>query len=179
MVNPMIRNSTDEDFEEIFNTINDAAIAYKGVIPPDRWHEPYMTREELKAQFEDGVRFSCYVDDNEIVGVMGIQDKGDVELIRHAYVKTKRRNSGIGTLLLRELINGSTKPILIGTWKAARWAIGFYEKHGFSLVAEEEKNRLLKKYWAIPDRQVETSVVLVDEKYKKMESLCGSSTPSF
>jgi N-acetylglutamate synthase-like GNAT family acetyltransferase len=163
----MIRKAADEDFEEIFNIINDAAIAYKGVIPPDRWHEPYMTKEELKAQISDAVRFSCYVDNNEIIGVMGIQDKTDVELIRHAYVRTKQRNKGIRTLLIRELIKDSTKPILVGTWKAANWAISFYEKHGFCLVDEEEKNRLLKKYWAIPDRQVETSVVLVDEKYKK------------
>lgn len=170
----MIRKATNRDFEEIFKIINDAAMAYKGVIPPDRWHEPYMTREELKAQIEDGVSFSCYVDGDEIVGVMGIQDKGEVALIRHAYVRTRRRNSGIGTLLLRELIEGSTKPILIGTWKAARWAISFYEKHGFYLVDEEEKNRLLKRYWAIPDRQVETSVVLVDEKYKKSEALSVS-----
>jgi len=162
----MIRKGTDEDFEEIFNIINDAAMAYKGVIPPDRWHEPYMTKEELQAQIEDGVRFSCYVDNNEIIGVMGIQDKADLELIRHAYVRTKQRNKGIGTLLLQELIKDAKKPILIGTWKAADWAIHFYEKHGFRLVAEEEKNRLLKKYWAIPDRQVETSVVLVDGKYK-------------
>jgi N-acetylglutamate synthase-like GNAT family acetyltransferase len=163
----MIRKCADEDFEEIFNIINDAAIAYKGVIPAARWHKQYMTKEELKAQISDGVRFSCYVDNNEIIGVMGIQDKTDVELIRHAYVRTKQRNKGIGTLLLRELIKDSTKPILIGTWKAATWAISFYEKHGFCLVDEEEKNRLLKKYWAIPDRQVETSVVLVDEKYNK------------
>ena len=163
----MIRKGTDEDFEEIFDIINDAAIAYKGVIPSDRWHEPYMSKEELKAQIEDGVRFSCYVDNNEIIGIMGIQDKTDVELIRHAYVRTKQRNKGIGSLLLRELIKDSTKPILIGTWKAADWAIRFYQKHGFCLVDEEEKNRLLKRYWAVPDRQAETSVVLVDEKHKK------------
>ncbi len=162
----MIRKGTDEDFEEIFAIINDAAIAYKGVIPPDRWHEPYMTKEELQVQIEEGVRFSCYVDNNELIGVMGIQDKADVELIRHAYVRTKRRNKGIGTLLLQELIKDAKKPILIGTWKAANWAIRFYEKHGFRLVEEEEKNRLLKTYWAIPDRQIETSVVLVDEKHK-------------
>ncbi|NEQ19960.1 MAG: GNAT family N-acetyltransferase [Microcoleus sp. SIO2G3] len=167
----MIRKGTDEDFEEIFNVINDAAIAYKGVIPPDRWHEPYMTKQELKAQIEDEVRFSCYVDNNEIVGVMGIQDKTDVDLIRHAYVRTKQRSKGIGTLLIRELIKDSTKPILVGTWKAATWAIGFYEKHGFCLVDEDEKNRLLKKYWTIPERQIETSVVLVDEKYKKLANL--------
>jgi N-acetylglutamate synthase-like GNAT family acetyltransferase len=165
----MIRKATDEDFEEIFNIINDAAIAYKGVIPPDRWHEPYMTKEELRAQIEDGVRFSCYIDNNEIIGVMGIQNKADVELIRHAYVRTKQRKKGVGSLLLQELIKDTKKPILIGTWRAAKWAIRFYEKHGFRLVEEEEKNRLLKKYWAIPDRQVETSVVLVDGKYKGSE----------
>ena len=162
----MIRKGTAEDFEEIFNIINDAALAYKGAIPPDRWHEPYMTKAELQAQIEEGVRFSCYVDNNEIIGVMGIQDKEDVALIRHAYVRTKQRNKGIGTILLQELIKDAKKPILIGTWQAADWAIRFYEKHGFRLVEEEEKNRLLKKYWAIPARQVETSVVLVDGKYK-------------
>ena len=165
----MIRECTDEDFEEIFNIINDAAMAYKGVIPPDRWHEPYMTKAELQTQIEDGVRFSCYVDNNEIIGVMGIQDKADVVLIRHAYVRTKRRNKGIGSILLQELIRDAEKPILIGTWKAAIWAISFYENHGFRLVAEEEKNRLLEKYWSIPDRQVETSVVLVDRRYYELE----------
>lgn len=167
----MIRKGTDKDFGEIYDIINDAAMAYKGVIPPDRWREPYMTKEELRAQIEDGVRFSCYVDNDEIIGVMGTQDRGDVELIRHAYVRTKRRNSGVGSLLLRELMRGSTKPILIGTWKAAAWAISFYEKHGFRLVAEEEKNRLLKKYWTIPDRQAEASVVLVDGMYKQTKEV--------
>ena len=167
----MIRKGTEKDFEEIYTIINDAAMAYKGVIPPDRWHEPYMTREELQAEIKDGVRFSCYVEDNEIIGVMGIQDKTDVELIRHAYVRTKQRKKGIGTFLLQELIKDAEKPILIGTWKAADWAIRFYEKHGFRLVEEEEKNRLLKKYWTIPDRQVETSVVLVDGKYKGSQDL--------
>jgi N-acetylglutamate synthase-like GNAT family acetyltransferase len=162
----MIRMTTDEDFEEIFNIINDAAIAYKGVIPPDRWHEPYMTRVELQSQIEGGVLFSCYVDDDEIVGVMGIQDKSDVALIRHAYVRTKQRKKGVGTLLLQELIKDIRKPVLIGTWKAADWAVRFYEKHGFRLVEDGEKDWLLKKYWAIPDRQVETSVVLADGKYK-------------
>ncbi|NEQ98212.1 MAG: GNAT family N-acetyltransferase [Cyanothece sp. SIO2G6] len=167
----MIRKGFDEDFETILDVINDAAIAYKGVIPPDRWHEPYMPEEELKLQIEAGVKFSCYVDNNEIIGVMGIQDKMDVALIRHAYVKTKQRNKGVGTRLLQELIKDSTKPILIGTWKAASWAIRFYEKNKFCLVGEEEKNRLLKKYWAIPDRQVETSVVLVDAKYQQIKDL--------
>jgi N-acetylglutamate synthase-like GNAT family acetyltransferase len=160
----MIRNAAENDFEEIYNIINDAAIAYKGIIPADRWHEPYMTKEELKKQIEDGVRFSCYLNENKIVGVMGIQDKKDVTLIRHAYVATKERKKGIGTLLLQKLIKDSEKPILIGTWKAAHWAISFYEKHGFSLVSEEEKDSLLRKYWDIPTRQIETSVVLADTK---------------
>jgi N-acetylglutamate synthase-like GNAT family acetyltransferase len=163
----MIRKCTAQDFEEIFKIINDAAVAYKGVIPPDRWHEPYMTKAELQAQIEEGVKFFCYVEDDEIIGVMGIQDKTEVQLIRHAYVRTSRRNKGIGSILLQELAKNSTKPILIGTWKAAAWAIRFYQKHGFCLVDEDEKNRLLRKYWAIPDRQVETSVVLADEKHQK------------
>ena len=162
----MIREATEKDFDEIYNVINDAAIAYKGIIPADRWHEPYMTKEELKTQIEEGVRFSCYVDDNKIIGVMGIQDKNDVDLIRHAYVITSQRKKGIGTLLIHELLKSSKKPILIGTWKAADWAINFYERHGFFVVPEDEKNILLRKYWNIPDRQVETSVVLVDTKYK-------------
>ena len=172
----MIRQVTNEDFDEIFHIINDAAMAYKGVIPPDRWHEPYMTKAELQTQMEEGVRFSCYVDNNEIIGVMGVQDKADVKLIRHAYVRTKQRNKGIGALLLKALIRDSTKPILIGTWKAANWAIRFYEKHGFSLVDEQEKNHLLKKYWTIPDPQVETSVVLVDDKYKSSNNFMRNST---
>ena len=163
----MIRNATDKDFDEIYNVINDAAIAYKGIIPADRWHEPYMTKEELKTQIEDGVRFSCYIDDNKIIGVMGIQDKKDVDLIRHAYVITRQRKKGIGTILIHELLKDSKKPILIGTWKAAHWAISFYERHGFFVVPEEEKNILLRKYWNIPDRQIETSVVLADAKYNK------------
>jgi N-acetylglutamate synthase-like GNAT family acetyltransferase len=160
----MIRKTRDEDFDQIFNIINDAAIAYKGVIPEDRWHEPYMTKEELKQQIQDGVDFLCYLEDNDtqILGVMGIQDKNEVNLIRHAYVRTVKRKKGIGTLLLQELKNHSKKPILIGTWKAASWAINFYKKNGFTLVSEEQKNILLKKYWNIPERQVETSVVLVD-----------------
>jgi N-acetylglutamate synthase-like GNAT family acetyltransferase len=159
----MIRKGTDEDFDEILKTINDAAIAYKGVIPDDLWHEPYMKKEELKAQIESEVRFVCYIERGEIIGVMGIQDKKDIKLIRHAYVRTEQRRKGIGALLLRELVKDVRKPVLIGTWRAAHWAIGFYAKHGFRLVDGEEKDRLLKKYWTIPDRQVETSVVLIDK----------------
>jgi len=163
----MIRTATKNDFNVIYQIINDAAIAYKGVIPEDRWHEPYMSKQELKLQIEEGVQFSCFVDeDNEIAGVMGIQNLADVDLIRHAYVRTKKRNRGVGSILINDLVTHSTKPILVGTWKAASWAISFYERHGFRLVSEEEKNYLLKKYWNIPNRQVETSIVLADSKYR-------------
>jgi N-acetylglutamate synthase-like GNAT family acetyltransferase len=161
----MVRSATPADFQRIYEIINDAAIAYKGIIPADRWHEPYMPQAELEEQIADGVRFNCYLEDDELVGVMGIQDKGEVNLIRHAYVSTKRRGGGIGSILLRELVESSAKPILIGTWKAADWAIRFYEKHGFTQVSEEDKNRLLKTFWNIPERQIETSVVLKDQRY--------------
>jgi N-acetylglutamate synthase-like GNAT family acetyltransferase len=158
----MIAPGNESDFDNIFAIINDAAIAYKGIIPEDRWHEPYMPASELRDQIADGVQFWCYWDDDEMIGVMGIQDKGEVTLIRHAYVKTTARNKGIGGKLLNHLINLATKPILIGTWADATWAIDFYKKHGFSLVTHEEKERLLRKYWNIPLRQIETSVVLAD-----------------
>jgi N-acetylglutamate synthase-like GNAT family acetyltransferase len=162
----MIRAATAADFDEIYQVINDAATAYKGVIPADRWHEPYMPAAELREQVAAGVAFSCYVENNVILGVMGLQDKKDVYLIRHAYVRTNERQKGIGTLLIKTLVKDIDKPILIGTWKAAVWAIRFYEKNGFTLLAEEEKNRLLRQYWSIPERQVATSVVLADSKYR-------------
>lgn len=161
----MIRKAVADDFAQIHEVINDAAIAYKGTIPSDRWHDPYMSKEELAAQIAEGVSFSCYVENGNVVGVMGIQDKAEVNLIRHAYVRTNQRQNGIGSRLLQDLVNTSGKPILIGTWKAAVWAIKFYEKHGFKLVSAEDKDVLLKKYWNIPQRQMETSVVLADEKY--------------
>jgi N-acetylglutamate synthase-like GNAT family acetyltransferase len=158
----MIRQCGTDDFETIHEIVNDAAVAYKGVIPKDRWHEPYMGREELQQEIDTGVRFWGYEENGDLIGVMGIQDVQDVTLIRHAYVRTTQRRKGIGGKLLSHLLTLSERPILIGTWAAATWAIRFYEKHGFRLVTEEEKNRLLKKYWVIPERQVETSVVLVE-----------------
>jgi N-acetylglutamate synthase-like GNAT family acetyltransferase len=156
----MILVSKTTDFKDIYDIINDAASAYKGIIPADRWREPYMPEEELRDQIEDGVQFWCYVENGKVIGVMGIQDKSDVTLIRHAYVRTTERNKGIGGKLLRHLSELTSKPILIGTWADATWAIDFYKKHGFKIVAADEKERLLKKYWKIPPRQVETSVVL-------------------
>lgn len=156
----MITPAKESDFEQIYQVINDAAVAYKGIIPADRWHDPYMSKNELIAQLEDGVKFWCYVDNGIILGVMGIQDKTDVSLIRHAYVRTTSRNKGIGSKLLAHLSALTSNPILIGTWANASWAIEFYLKHGFQLVSENEKEQLLRKYWSIPERQIETSVVL-------------------
>ena len=156
----------EQDFQTIHEIINDAAIAYKGIIPEDRWQEPYMPEEELKVQLNEGVQFWNYSENNEILGVMGIQNKNEVTLIRHAYVRTTSRGKGIGTKLLMHLIQMSETPVLIGTWTDANWAIGFYIKHSFRLVSEEEKNRLLKTYWSIPERQVETSVVLASADWK-------------
>lgn len=141
--------------------INDAAMAYKDVIPDDRWHEPYMPVEELKSEIEKGVEFWGYKSERGLIAVMGIQNVNDVTLIRHAYVETCERGKGIGTKLLNHLITQTERPILIGTWKAAVWAVRFYEKHGFMVVPEIEKNKLLKTYWTIPERQIETSVVLI------------------
>ena len=156
----MIRRCNESDLDTIFKIINDAAQVYKGVIPEDRWREPYMPLEELRNEIEDGVVFWVFERDGQLLGVMGIQDKDDVTLIRHAYVRTHAQKMGIGRKLLQHLENMANKPILIGTWAAASWAISFYEKNGYTLVSEEEKNRLLTKYWLIPERQVETSVVL-------------------
>jgi len=156
----MIIPATKKDFPVIFEIINDAASAYKGIIPEDRWHEPYMSETELQGQLDDGVLFWCYVEGDNILGVMGIQDKGDVTLIRHAYVRTAARNKGVGGKLLRHLRTLTPNPILIGTWADASWAIEFYKKHGFRLVSFQEKEELLRKYWSIPLRQIETSVVL-------------------
>ncbi len=161
----MIRRCDDRDFGTIWAIINDGAEAYRGVIPVDRWTEPYMSREELRHEIEEGVTFWGYEDAGELVGVMGIQDVQDVTLIRHAYVRTTNRNQGIGAKLLSHLRLLAKAPVLIGTWADAVWAIRFYEKHGFQQVSTEDKNRLLKKYWTVPERQIETSVVLSDGKF--------------
>jgi N-acetylglutamate synthase-like GNAT family acetyltransferase len=162
----VIRRCTDSDFHTIFEIINDAASAYKGVIPQDRWHEPYMSQAQLQFEIEDGVVFWGLEIEGKLAGIMGIQDRGDITLIRHAYVRSSLRNTGIGTRLLKHLEPMSDKPILMGTWAAADWAVAFYLKNGYRQVSAEEKNRLLQKYWSIPERQVETSVVLANERWK-------------
>lgn len=160
----MIHLCADADLPAILEIINDAAQAYRGTIPADRWQEPYMQEAELAHQIESGVGFWGYEENGNLSGVMGIQDVADVTLIRHAYVRTACRNRGIGTSLLTHLRTLTARPILIGTWATASWAIRFYEKHGFALISGEEKNRLLRKYWSIPERQVETSVVLAEAR---------------
>ncbi len=157
----MIRPCTTSDVPEIFTIVNDAARAYQGVIPPDRWHEPYMPLAELKEAIASGVKFCGCEDSGRLVGIMGMQPVKDVTLIRHAYVRTEMRDRGIGGKLLAHLLGQIEGRILVGTWKAADWAVKFYQKHGFELVTEAEKNRLLKICWNIPARQIETSVVLV------------------
>ncbi len=157
----MIRPCVGSDFDDIYRIINSAAIAYKGVIPADRWHEPYMSKQHIQEEIDAKVKFHGWVDmDGAIKGVMGIQDVRDVTLIRHAYVLPSFQHEGIGSALLDHLLRIAGHPVLVGTWKAATWAVAFYEAHGFRLVNDCTKNELLKTYWSIPDRQVETSVVL-------------------
>ena len=168
----VIRPCRQVDFETIHAIINDAAEAYRGVIPADCWKVPYMSREELRHEMAEGVAFWGYEDRSELLGVMGIQDVMDVTLIRHAYVRTAKRNQGIGGKLLAKLLSHTTRPTLVGTWAAAEWAIRFYQRHGFRLVTPEEKDRLLRKYWSIPARQIETSVVLAD-----VRGLASQPTP--
>jgi GNAT superfamily N-acetyltransferase len=170
----MIRRCDDRDAEVIWMIINDGAQAYEGVIPAVQWAEPYMSREEMQREIDDGVVFWGFEDGGELVGVMGIQKVEDVTLIRHAYVRSGWQKRGIGAQLLRHLRGLTKDPILIGTWADAVWAIRFYEKHGFRMVGFAEKERLLKKYWKISERQTETSVVLADLKWWEaaFDSVC-------
>jgi N-acetylglutamate synthase-like GNAT family acetyltransferase len=161
----LIRKSVDEDFAVMLAIINDAARAYRGVIPADRWHEPYMPEEELAKEIASGVVFWVAEQEGRVSALMGIQDKGDVALVRHAYVATTTQRSGVGTKLLRHVQGLTDKPILIGTWSAASWAVEFYRRNGFTVLPTAEKERLLRTYWSIPARQVETSVVLADGRW--------------
>ena len=157
----MIRKLLSSDFESLLNVINDAAKAYNGIIPQDRWKEPYMSAEELRGEIASGVQFYGWFKDNSLVGVMGIQSVKDTTLIRHSYVCTKYQGRGIGSQLLKYLIGlAETPEILVGTWQDAFLAIRFYEKHGFKVVPFKEKDRLLQAYWDIPERQRATSIVL-------------------
>ncbi len=157
----MIRRCADGDFAAIESVINEAAQAYRGVIPADCRHEPYMTASALKAEMDAEITFWGWEDSGALIGVMGIQQVRDVTLIRHAYVRTAHQGRGIGAALLTFLAGQATGPLLVGTWAEAEWAIRFYQRHGFRLVSPAEKDKLLRTYWSIPLRQKETSVVLV------------------
>jgi GNAT superfamily N-acetyltransferase len=155
-----VRPCRDDERPEILEIVNAAAEAYRTVIPPDRWREPYMPAEELDAEIAAGVVFWGYEDGGALVGVMGVQPVRDVDLIRHAYVMPRRQRGGIGSALLAHLTYRATRPLLVGTWAAADWAIAFYERHGFVRVGPARAAELLREHWDIPERQVETSVVL-------------------
>ena len=161
----MIRRCGAEDFEAIHGIVNDAARAYRGVIPADCWREPYMPEDELRHEIAEGVTFWGYEEDGALAGVMGEQRVDDVTLIRHAYVRTARQGSGIGGRLLARLVDQASTPLLVGTWAGAAWAVRFYENRGFRLVTEEQKERLLRRYWSLRERQIATSVVLADEAW--------------
>ena len=161
-----IRPCRDDERAAILAIVNASAEAYRDVIPPDRWHDPYMPAEELDAEIAAGVAFWGYEEDGALVGVMGIQPVGDVDLIRHAYVVPDRQRGGVGAALLEHLVAATARRILVGTWAAAEWAIRFYRRHGFELVSPERKTVLLPRYWTIPARQIETSVVLAKPPYE-------------
>ena len=160
----MIRHCCEDEREAILAIINSAAEAYRGVIPEDRWHEPYMPASELDGEIGAGVRFWGHESDGELTGVMGVQPVRDVVLIRHAYVMPGSQRSGIGGQLLAHLRSRTDQRMLVGTWAAADWAIRFYERHGFELLPHERAAELLREYWSIPERQIETSVVLEQRK---------------
>jgi GNAT superfamily N-acetyltransferase len=161
----VIRPCRDLERLRILEIVNCAAEAYRGVIPSDRWQEPYMPAGELDQELSAGVRFWGYEADGSLVGVMGIQRVRDVELIRHAYVLPRRQGHGVGSALLEHLQRLRAQRMLVGTWAAAEWAIRFYRRHGFQLVAPEHTAALLKAYWTIPDRQIATSVVLANPPF--------------
>ena len=161
----MIRQSREDDLTAVLAVINDAAQAYKGVIPADRWHEPYMPAAELAQEIAAGVRFWVAEQDGRVIGVMGIQDKGEVALVRHAYVATVLQRKGVGAGLLKHVQGLTQKPMLIGTWRDATWAIDFYRRNVFTLLSDSDKDELLRRFWSIPARQAETSVVLADQRW--------------
>ncbi|HVR70103.1 MAG TPA: GNAT family N-acetyltransferase [Vicinamibacteria bacterium] len=165
-----IRKGAQTDLAAIVAVVNDAAQAYRGVIPVDRWRDPYMSADELESEISDGVVFWVAEEEGRLLGVMGFQDKGDVALVRHAYVAPGLQRKGVGTSLLRHVEGLADKPILIGTWASASWAIEFYRRNRYTVVPDSDKERLLRTYWSIPARQIETSVVLADGRWLEREA---------
>lgn len=157
-----VRPCQPSDRATILEIINAAAQAYRGVIPADRWHDPYMSRNEFDREIAAGVAFWGHEEVGALVGVMAIQSVHDRDLIRHAYVRPDHQGRGVGAALVSHLRELSARPMLVGTWSAAHWAIRFYQRHGFTLVSPPRKSALLRTYWTIPDRQIETSVVLAN-----------------
>lgn len=155
-----IRPCRADETDAILTIINEAADAYRGVIPADCWHEPYMSSAGLHSEIAAGVSFVGYLAEGALAGVMGVQPVRNVDLIRHAYVRTAFQGRGIGSALIASLRACTTRPVLVGTWAAATWAVSFYERHGFSLTSETAKEALLRTYWSVPPRQRELSVVL-------------------
>ena len=160
-----VRQAEDADLAQLLVIINDAAQAYRGVIPADRWHDPYMPEQELVTELARGIVFWVAEQEGRMLGVMGIQDRGAVALVRHAYVAPTAQRKGVGTKLLRHIEALAGKPVLIGTWADASWAIDFYRRNGYAVVPHVDKERLLRTYWSIPERQIETSVVLADRRW--------------
>ena len=161
----VIRPCRPADIDTIYEIINDAASAYKNVIPSDCWHEPYMSRQELQREITQGVTFWAVAEGKHLVAVMGLQPVHDVALIRHAYTRSARQQRGHGAALLAHFRERTDRPMLVGTWSAATWAVRFYEKHGFHLVRPADKDRLLRRYWTVSPRQIEESVVLADSRW--------------
>ena len=157
-----IRPCRDDERDAILAIVNAAAEAYRGVIPDDCWHDPYMPAAELDAEIAAGVVFWGYEDGGGLVGIMGIQRVRDVDLIRHAYVSPERQGHGVGGRLLEHITSSATRRLLVGTWAAAEWAIRFYRHHGFEPLPRDEGAELLRSYWTISERQIETSVVLAE-----------------
>jgi N-acetylglutamate synthase-like GNAT family acetyltransferase len=172
----LIRKSVEADFVAMLAIVNDAAQAYRGVIPIDRWREPYMSTDELEREIAGGVVFWVAEQEGRLSGVMGIQDRGDVALVRHAYIAPSTQRTGLGTSLLRHVEGLVDKPILIGTWAAASWAIEFYRGNGFTVVTSSQKDCLLRTYWSIPARQIETSVVLANARWMEAQQRASADS---
>lgn len=165
-----MRPATDADLRSVLAVINDAAEAYRGVIPADCWHRPYMTERALRREVGDGVRFWVIEVGGAVVAAMGLQAVRDVTLIRHAYVAREHQRTGLGGTLLEQLRSRSERPMLVGTWRAATWAVAFYRRHGFELLPDGEAQRLLRRYWSVPARQMAASVVLADSRWQAAPS---------